>query len=35
MKAFFKGLAAAFKQESSAQSVAGVSILGLTLYTGM
>ena len=34
MKAFFRLLASLFKQESGAQSVAGVSALALVLYTG-
>ncbi|PPQ68464.1 hypothetical protein CVT24_005561 [Panaeolus cyanescens] len=34
MKAFFRGLAAAFGAEAPAQAVAGVMILVLSLYTG-
>lgn len=34
MKAFFRTLAAAFKQESGAQAVAGVFTIGIVLYTG-
>ena len=34
MKAFFRTLAAAFTRQSSAQSLAGVMILALVLYTG-
>jgi hypothetical protein len=33
MKAFFRGLAAAFKAEAPAQAIAGVLILALALYT--
>jgi hypothetical protein len=33
MKAFFRGLAAAFKAEAPAQAVAGVLVLALALYT--
>ncbi|OSX63435.1 hypothetical protein POSPLADRAFT_1074039 [Postia placenta MAD-698-R-SB12] len=34
MKAWFRGLAAAFQNAAPAQAVAGVSVLILTLYTG-
>ncbi|THH12068.1 hypothetical protein EW145_g234 [Phellinidium pouzarii] len=34
MKAFFRTIAAAFKREASAQSLAGIFILVLVLYTG-
>ncbi|CAE6363521.1 unnamed protein product [Rhizoctonia solani] len=34
MKAFFRGVAASFARESTAQAVAGVSTLVLVLYTG-
>lgn len=34
MKAWFRALAAAFKDPAPAQTVAGVSILLLVLYTG-
>ncbi|KAF8153344.1 pleiotropic drug resistance ABC transporter [Crassisporium funariophilum] len=34
MKAFFRGLAAAFRKEAPAQAVAGVLLLALSLYTG-
>ncbi|KAI5121205.1 hypothetical protein M0805_006006 [Coniferiporia weirii] len=34
MKAFFRMIAAAFKREPGAQSVAGIFILALVLYTG-
>jgi ATP-binding cassette, subfamily G (WHITE), member 2, SNQ2 len=34
MKAWFRALTAAFKQPAPAQTVAGLSILLLTLYTG-
>lgn len=34
MKAFFRGLAAAFGSEAPAQTVAGVVLLALVLYTG-
>jgi len=34
MKAFFRGLAAAFPAEAPAQAVAGVLLLALSLYTG-
>lgn len=34
MKAWFRGLAAAFGDPAPAQTVAGLSILILTLYTG-
>lgn len=34
MKAFFRGLAAAFKGAAPAQAVAGVLLLALSLYTG-
>lgn len=34
MKAFFRLIAAAFKQESSATSAAGVGVLIFSLYTG-
>ena len=33
MKAFFRGLAAAFKAEAPAQSVAGILVLAMALYT--
>jgi ATP-binding cassette subfamily G (WHITE) protein 2 (SNQ2) len=33
MKAFFRGLAAAFKAEAPAQAVAGILVLALALYT--
>jgi hypothetical protein len=33
MKAFFRGLAAAFKAEAPAQAVAGILILAMALYT--
>jgi hypothetical protein len=34
MKAWFRGIAAAFKSEASAQTFAGISILALSIYTG-
>ena len=34
MKAWFRALTAAFKSPAPAQTVAGMSILVLTLYTG-
>ncbi|KAG6860184.1 hypothetical protein C0995_014729 [Termitomyces sp. Mi166 len=34
MKAWFRTIAAAFKSEASAQTVAGISILALSIYTG-
>lgn len=34
MRAWFRALAAAFKSPAPAQTVAGVSLLMLTLYTG-
>ena len=34
MKALFRSLAAAFKKAAPAQAVAGVLLLGLSLYTG-
>ncbi|CEL55831.1 hypothetical protein RSOLAG1IB_01843 [Rhizoctonia solani AG-1 IB] len=34
MKAFFRGIAASFARESTAQAVAGISTLVLVLYTG-
>jgi ATP-binding cassette subfamily G (WHITE) protein 2 (SNQ2) len=34
MKAWFRTLASAFKSEATAQSVAGMSLLVLILYTG-
>ena len=34
MKAFFRGLAAAFKGAAPAQAIAGVLLLALSLYTG-
>ena len=34
MKAFFRALAAAFKQAAPAQAIAGVMLLVLSLYTG-
>lgn len=34
MKAFFRSLAAAFKSEANAQSLAGIFTLALVLYTG-
>ncbi|GLB42209.1 putative ABC transporter superfamily, ABCG family. PDR (TC 3.A.1.205) subfamily protein [Lyophyllum shimeji] len=34
MKAWFRAIAAAFKSEASAQTVAGISILALSIYTG-
>ncbi|KAF6758018.1 pleiotropic drug resistance ABC transporter [Ephemerocybe angulata] len=34
MRAFFRGLAAAFKSAAPAQAVAGVMVLALSLYTG-
>jgi ATP-binding cassette, subfamily G (WHITE), member 2, SNQ2 len=33
MKAFFRGLAAAFKAEAPAQAVAGILVLAMALYT--
>jgi ATP-binding cassette subfamily G (WHITE) protein 2 (SNQ2) len=35
MKAWFRALAAAFKSPAPAQTVAGISVLILGLYTGM
>jgi len=35
MKAWFRGIAAAFASEAAAQSLAGISVLLLTLYGGM
>jgi ATP-binding cassette subfamily G (WHITE) protein 2 (SNQ2) len=34
MKAFFRTIAAAFKSPAAAQSVAGITILALVIYTG-
>ncbi|TFK38290.1 pleiotropic drug resistance ABC transporter, partial [Crucibulum laeve] len=34
MKAWFRAVAAAFKSEATAQTVAGISILALSIYTG-
>lgn len=34
MKAWFRALAASFKSEASAQSLAGLSLLAVVLYTG-
>jgi ATP-binding cassette subfamily G (WHITE) protein 2 (SNQ2) len=34
MKAFFRGLAAAFKSEAPAQALGGIFLLALSLYTG-
>ena len=34
MKAWFRGMSALFRQAAPAQTVAGLSILVLTLYTG-
>lgn len=34
MKAWFRGIAAAFKSEATAQTFAGISILALSIYTG-
>lgn len=34
MKAFFRALAAAFGRAAPAQAVAGIMLLGLSLYTG-
>lgn len=34
MKALFRSLAAAFKKAAPAQAIAGVLLLGLSLYTG-
>jgi len=34
MKAYFRGLAAACKSPASAQTLAGISILAMALYTG-
>ncbi|TFK22472.1 hypothetical protein FA15DRAFT_757994 [Coprinopsis marcescibilis] len=34
MKAWFRAIAAAFKSEATAQSVAGISVLALSIYTG-
>jgi ABC-type multidrug transport system permease subunit len=34
MKAWFRGLAASFASEATAQAVAGLSVLVLVLYTG-
>ena len=34
MKAFFRGLAASFPQQAQAQSVAGLAVLVLAIYTG-
>ena len=34
MKAWFRSIAAAFKSEAAAQSVAGIAILALAIYTG-
>ena len=35
MKAWFRAIAAAFRSEAGAQTVAGLSILALSIYTGM
>ena len=35
MKAYFRAIAAAFKSEAAAQSVAGIAILALSIYTGV
>ncbi|RDB27092.1 Brefeldin A resistance protein [Hypsizygus marmoreus] len=34
MKAWFRGIAASFKSEATAQSVAGIMLLGMVIYTG-
>ncbi|EAU89680.2 hba2 [Coprinopsis cinerea okayama7 len=34
MKSWFRGIAAAFKSEATAQAVAGISVLALSIYTG-
>ena len=34
MKSWFRGIAAAFKSEATAQTFAGISILALSIYTG-
>lgn len=34
MKAWFRGIAAAFKSQASAQTFAGISILVISIYTG-
>jgi ATP-binding cassette subfamily G (WHITE) protein 2 (SNQ2) len=34
MKSWFRALAAAFKSEATAQSVAGIAVLALCIYTG-
>ncbi|KAG6909484.1 hypothetical protein DXG01_017206 [Tephrocybe rancida] len=34
MKAWFRAIAAAFKSEATAQTVAGISVLALSIYTG-
>ena len=34
MKAWFRAISAAFRSEAAAQTVAGLSILALSIYTG-
>jgi ATP-binding cassette subfamily G (WHITE) protein 2 (SNQ2) len=34
MKSWFRGIAAAFQSEATAQTFAGISILALSIYTG-
>jgi ATP-binding cassette, subfamily G (WHITE), member 2, SNQ2 len=33
MKAWFRGIAASFKSEATAQSVSGIILLGMVIYT--
>jgi len=35
MKAWFRGIAAMFSSEATAQTVAGISVLALAIYTGL
>lgn len=35
MKAWFRMIAAAFASEATAQSVAGIAVLALSIYTGV
>jgi ABC-type multidrug transport system permease subunit len=35
MKAWFRTVAAAFSSEATAQTVAGISVLAIAIYTGL
>jgi ATP-binding cassette subfamily G (WHITE) protein 2 (SNQ2) len=35
MKAWFRGIAAMFSSEATAQTVAGISVLAMSIYTGL